>query len=109
MVSGVACIASYVLAAAIATLCAGSVTPASFGAQDRLPGSVAAPSPESRLPEASGAMNGERQPGDATSGIDCDRLASIASWLVHDCCCEPAKTPSLCQPMLMLVPIDTKR
>jgi hypothetical protein len=91
----------------MATLPAGSVTPASLGAQTRAASGAAAGSPLIRRPEASGAASGAPHPGKAISGNDRSRCARRASCAGHDVSCDVASTPSDCQPMLTLVPTAT--
>src|SRR5688572_11306476 len=99
--------ASYVVAAAIATLRAGSSTPGRLGAQLRLPAGAPAASPERRTPDARGAASGERQPGALMRGSLIDRPASFESCAGHDDSWVAAMTPSDCHPMLTLVPMAT--
>jgi hypothetical protein len=90
-----------------ATLLAGRVIPATFAAQLRAANDAPAGSPLTRTPKMSFPYRGEPQPGKAIPGTVNGACTSPASCDGQETCWLAANTPSDCQPMLTLVPIDT--
>jgi hypothetical protein len=83
----------------------GRTTPAEFGAHvlDGKTTEVLS----SRLSEPSGEANGDGHPGESISGRVNATPASFARSFGQEACCELETTPSLANPIEMLVPIAT--
>jgi hypothetical protein len=95
----------FVLAEDTATFWVGRTIPSSSGAQLKLEAPAA--SPLVLIPSASGALNGDRQPGSEMYGWVISRCARRDSCAGHDVRCDDPTTPSSRHPSLTLVPIAT--